>query len=259
MRRGIDISKHQGNINFDSIKKAGVEFIILRGGFTGYGTGTSLNKDPMFESYYKSAKERNIPVGCYYYSCANTYEKGVREAEFLYEKCLKGKQFEYPIYIDVEEDRHQRIGKARVTEAIKGFCEYLELKGYYVGVYANMYYFNTYIDTPKLSKYDKWVAKWGITKPNFPYGSFGLWQNSDNGRVAGKRVDTNISYYDYPNIIKKHKLNGYGELPKQKSNEEIAKEVIKGLWGNGRDRINKLTNAGYNYRDVQNIVNSMLR
>ena len=244
---------------FDNIKKAGIEFIILRGGFTGWGTGTSLNKDPMFETYYNEAKKRNIPVGCYYYSCANTYEKGVKEAEFLYEKCLKGKRFEFPIYIDVEEDRHQRVGKTRVTEAIKGFCEYLEIKGYYVGIYANMNYFNNFIDTPKLSKYDKWVAKWGISKPNFPYGNYGLWQNSDNGKVDGKRVDTNISFYDFPNIIKQKGLNGYGNIPTQKSNEEIAKEVVKGLWGNNPQRKQNLEKAGYNYNEIQKIVNNMLR
>lgn len=207
-KRGLDISSYQKGINFDTIKNS-VEFLILRAGFTGWGTGVSYNKDSYFENFYNQAKSRGIPVGAYWYSCANTYDKGKAEAEYMYNNCLKGKQFEYPIYIDVEEDRHQRVGKTAVANAIKGFCEYLESKGYYVGIYANSNYFENFIDTANLSMYDKWLAVWTTNKPSFKYGDFGLWQNSDNGNVGGYRVDTNIAYKDYPGIMKSRGLNGY--------------------------------------------------
>ena len=265
-RKGLDISSYQRGINFDVVK-SNVDFLILRAGFTGWGgDGTNKNKDSCFEDFYNQSKARGIPVGAYWYSCANTYEKGRAEAEYLYNNCLKGKQFEYPIYMDVEENRHQQIGKSRMAEAIKGFCEYLEGKGYYVGIYANSNYFNNFIDTAKLYMYDKWLAVWTSNKPSFRYGDYGLWQNSSSGYISGMRVDTDYAYKDYPTIIKKAGLNGYSkgtpETPKveptKKSNDEIATEVINGNWGNGADRKNALTNAGYDYAVIQSIVNARL-
>ena len=308
--KGLDISSYQNGINFDTIKNAGINFLILRAGFTGWGTGVNYNKDSCFENFYNQAKQVGLPVGAYWYSCANTYEKGVAEANFMYENCLKGKQFEFPIYIDVEEDRHQKVGKTYVTSAIKGFCETLEKLGYYVGIYANLNYFNNYINTPALNMYDKWFAYWkkDLNKPSFPYGGYGLWQNSSDGYVASQRVDTNIAYKNYPSIIKNAKLNGFtdnnvivneldnfsdeelakmvwqgrfgnGEerkiqlgdrynsvqnlvnqgVGKLKSIDEVAKEVINGKWKNYPERKTLLENAGYNYSEVQNRVNEMLR
>ena len=257
--KGLDISSYQQGINFNSIKSSGVDFLILRAGFTGWGTGVNYNKDNCFENFYKQAKQLNIPVGAYWYSCANNYEKGVAEAKFMYENCLKGKQFEFPIYIDVEEDRHQKVGKTYVTSAIKGFCETLEKLGYYVGIYANLNYFNNYINTPALSMYDKWFAYWkkDLNKPSFPYGDYGLWQNSSDGYVVDQRVDTNIAYKDYSTIIKNAKLNGFtdniivNELDKY-SDEELAKMVWQGKYGNGEERKIQL---GDRYNAVQNLVN----
>lgn len=259
---GLDISSYQNGINFNQIKDAGIQFLILRAGFTGWGTGVNYNKDSSFEIFYKQAKQLNIPVGAYWYSCANSYEKGVAEARYMYKNCLKGKQFEFPIYIDVEEDRHQKIGKIYVTSAIKGFCETLEKLGYYVGIYANLNYFNNYINTNDLSRYDKWFAYWKydlkLNKPSFPYGDFGLWQNSSDGYVAGQRVDTNISYKDYPTIIKNAKLNGFtdnnvivNEVDKY-TDTELAKMVCQGKFGNGDKRKLQL---GDRYKSVQNLVN----
>lgn len=260
MSKGIDISSYQKGLKIKA--NNGYEFIILRGGFTGYGTGVSLHKDPCFEDFYKECKNAGIPVGVYWYSCANTYQKGVNEANYLYENCLKGKQFEYPIYIDVEDSHHQIKSKKGTTDAIIGFCETLENKGFYVGIYANTNWFKNYIDTSRLNAYDKWIAQWSKSKPTFI--SYGLWQNSDNGKVSGFQVDTDISYKDYPSIIKTSKLNGFSEstsnqnTSSKKSNEEIANEVINGLWGNGEDRLNRLTQAGYDYNTIQAIVNSKL-
>ena len=262
---GIDISSYQKGINFDKLKSE-IDFIILRGGFTGYGDGVNLNKDKCFEDFYAKAKARNIPVGVYWYSCANNYTKGQKEALYLYEKCLKGKQFEFPIYIDVEEKRWQCVGKDKINSAIKGFCDTLEDLGYYVGIYASTYWFNTYIDTANLKEYDKWVAQWSSIKPNFKYGRYGLWQNTNKKQVAGYSVDGDVSYENYPAIMKSCGLNGFSKQSKKpetttikKTNEELAKEVIAGKWGNGQTRKNKLTQAGYEYSAVQKIVNKMLK
>lgn len=270
---GIDISAYQKGIDLSRAKGEGVAFAILRAGYTGYGNGVSKAKDTSFEAHYANAKANGLGVGAYWYSCATTYENGRAEAEFMYNNCLKGKSFEYPIYIDVEDGYYQaKAGKGAVTSAIKGFCEYLEAKGYYVGIYANTNWFNNYINTNELARYDKWVANWGTSRPSNPSG--GLWQFGGEtnkirtNKVAGMTVDQNYAFYDYPSIMKSKGLNGFSASggtstpvdpkPIAKSNDEIANEVINGLWGNGDDRRNRLTNAGYNYDIIQGIVNQKL-
>lgn len=257
---GIDLSSHQRGISLDQCKKEGVEFIILRGGYTGWGTGVNRNKDSCFEMWYQEAKHLGIPVGCYYYSCANTYSKGKEEAKFLYENCLKGKQFEYPIYIDVEDEHWQKQSARLTTDAIKGFCEYLENLGYYVGIYANTDWFRNKILTGELTMYDKWVARWSKTKPTTPYG--GMWQFGGGTnmlrsvKIAGFTVDQDYAYKDYPKIIKDANLNGFGA---QKSIDELAVEVMQGKWGNAPERKKRLTEAGYDYNKVQARVNELMR
>lgn len=263
--KGLDISSYQDGINFDAIKSAGIEFLIIRAGFTGWGTGVNYNKDNSFEKFYYQAKSHNIPVGCYWYSCANTKEKGIAEAKFMYDNCLKGKQFEYPIYIDVEDKHHQVDNKRGVTDAIIGFCEYLENLGYYVGIYASdISGFKDKMNINELDAYDKWVARYGST-PKY-VSSYGMWQSSSSGKINGYsgNLDTDVAYKDYPSIMKSQGLNGYRAstvTPPQtdgKSIEELANEVIKGLWGNGDTRKNRLTQAGYNYNEVQARVNQKL-
>lgn len=231
---GIDISTYQRGINLAAAKNEGVRFAILRAGFTGYGNGVSKSKDNQFENHYRNAKANGIGVGAYWYSCATTYENGRAEAEYMYNNCLKGKQFEYPIAIDVEDSHYQaKAGKAAVTAAIKGFCEFLEAKGYYVSIYANSNWFNNYIDTPQLAKYDKWVANWSSNRPSNPAG--GLWQFGGEtnrirtNKVAGMTVDQNYAYYDYPAIMRQKGLNGFSadgsvqpQEPTQPSNPASA-------------------------------------
>lgn len=252
---GLDISSYQKGINFNAINNAGIKFLILRAGFTGYGTGVSFNKDKCFEDFYKKAKKHNIPVGAYWYSCANTYEKGVNEGKYMYENCLKDKQFEYPIYIDVEDNRHQVNKKRGVTDAIKGFCETLEKLGYYVGIYASDisgFKEKMYID--ELKQYDKWVARYG-SKPKY-VSEYGMWQSSSSGRINGYNgnLDTDESYKDYTSIIINGGLNGYNNLSNELdkyTDEELAKMVWQGKFGNGNERKQKLGNR---WASVQSLV-----
>lgn len=260
---GIDISSYQSNINISSIKNS-VSFIILRAGFTGWGgDGTGKNKDNCFERFYQDCKKNNIPVGCYWFSCANTYDKGKAEAEYLYNNCLQGKQFEYPIYIDVEDSHHQAGNKRGVTDAIKGFCEYLEAKKYYVGVYgSDISTFQDKVYLDELKDYDKWVARYGA-KPKY-VKNYQMWQSSESGSINGygENVDTDLVYIDYPLIIKTKGFNGYAaasqpsEDPLAKyTDEQLADMVLQGKFGNGEDRKKAL---GDRYDGVQKIVNEKL-
>ena len=177
---GVDLSSHNAGINFLNLKNEGVEFAILRAGYTGYGNGVSKAKDTSFEEFYNVAKEVGMGVGAYWFSCANTYDKGKAEAEFMYENCLKGKQFDYPIYIDVENDTGGKnwlvnAGKEAITDGIIGFCETLENLGYYVGIYANQDWFKNWINLDRVKDYDKWLAAWLKSKPR-TFLSDTMWQ-----------------------------------------------------------------------------------
>lgn len=275
---GIDLSHHNEGINFDTLKGEGVEFAILRAGYTGYGDGVTKAKDTQFDNFYNKCKERGIGVGAYWFSCANTYDKGVAEANWMYDNCLRGKQFDYPIYIDVEDDTGgkkwlRNAGKEAITDGIVGFCQRMEQLGYYVGIYASLDWFNNWINLDRVVDYDKWLAAWLKNKPSTLLASQ-MWQfGGETNKVrspilAGQTVDQDFCYYDYPSVIIGGGFNGYpknGEAPKpepvkpaKKSNEEIANEVLDGKWGNGEERKQRLEEAGYNYREIQDIVNKKL-
>ena len=222
---GIDLSHHNEGINFDALKNEGVKFAILRAGYTGYGDGVSKAKDSQFENFYNQCKQRGIGVGAYWFSCANTYDKGVSEANYMYENCLKGKQFDYPIYIDVEDDTGgkkwlRNAGKEKITDGIIGFCERMEQLGYYAGIYANLDWFNNWINQNRVANYDKWLAAWSKNKPN-TYLADRMWQFGGETNyqrspiLAGQNVDQNYCYYDYPKIIAENGLNGYPKVEKK--------------------------------------------
>lgn len=233
--KGLDISSYQNGINFDTIKNAGINFLILRAGFTGWGTGVNYNKDNCFEDFYSKAKQIGIPVGAYWYSCANTKEKGVAEARFMYENCLKGKQFEFPIYIDVEDTHHQVNNKRGVTDAIIGFCETLENLGYYVGIYASdISGFKDKMYINELDAYDKWVARYG-SEPKY-VKQYGMWQSTSSGRINGYNgnLDGDVAYKDYPSIIKSNGLNGYAggtvtPKPTETTYTVVAGDTLSGI------------------------------
>lgn len=266
---GIDISEFQTNINLNKAKEEGIKYAILRGGFTGYGKAKGKAMDSSFLAHYNTCKKLGIPVGAYWFSRAVSKEEGEAEAKYFYDNCLKGRQFEYPVAIDVEDSYYQaKASKEAVTQAIIGFCEYLENKGYYVVIYANTDWFKNKMNINSLNAYDKWVAYWGTQKPTNI--SAGIWQfgGSTNkirtNKVAGIVCDQDYAYKDYPTLIKNNGFNGYAKsneetpnIPK-KTVEQLANEVIDGLWGNGNDRAQKLTEAGYNYDEVQNRVNEIM-
>lgn len=255
---GIDISKWQKDIDFDKLKSEGVQFVILRGVY-------SKSKDICFDEFYKKCKSRNIPVGAYHYSMAKTINQAKEEASVMLD-ALKGKKLEYPIWLDVEDKTQQSLGKDMLTNIIKTYCEILENSGYYVGIYSTYYYLNRFTNITELSKkYDMWIAQWS-SKNTCPI-DYTMWQFGGeinklrNVKVADVRCDQDYVYKNYPQLMINKGLNGFKktEVTKRKSIEELAKEVIAGKWGDGAERKNKLTKAGYDYSKVQEKVNKLMR
>lgn len=269
MKKVIDISSYQapGSINYDLLSK-NIDGVILRAGFTGYGSGESLNKDDSFETHYKELRKRNVNIGVYWYSCANEPGEGKAEAEFLY-NIIKDKTLELPVYWDTEDQHHQaKVSKTQLSKVGMEFLDYLEDKGYYVGIYASTSWLNDRLDMSMLKDYDVWVAHYGVDKPSYK-GQYGMWQYTDSGRLPGfdGNLDMNHMYEDYPTIIRSAGLNGLGKSnvkvstakpTKLKDLNVIVNEVLSGKWGNGEDRKIRLNNAGYDYNAVQKLVNEKL-
>ena len=162
----------------------------------------------------------------YLYSRANSKAKAVKEAEYLYKKCLKGKKFELPIYFDIEDKVQKKLTKKQNTEIVKAFCENLEKKGYYVGIYASKSFFDSYLNDKELQCYSHWVAQW--TKVcTYKGKSLEMWQFGGEtnvirtNKVAGKTVDQDYMLTDLPKKIKEAGKNGY---PKPKKEEDKPKK-----------------------------------
>lgn len=202
---GIDISVHNGVIKWDTVKESGkVDFAILR---AGYGKVAS-QKDKQFERNYSEAKRVGIPIGAYWYSYAMTPQEAKQEAK-VFMDIIRGKQFEYPVYLDIEEKKQIALGKQTVSNIITAFCEELEANGYFVGVYSSKSYFNTVVSDKCKSDYTSWVAAWS-SKPNYS-GPFDIWQKSDKGSIPGisGNVDLDECYRNFPHIIKNLGKNGF--------------------------------------------------
>lgn len=210
----IDISayQHSRDIDYDTLSAA-ISGAILRVGFTGYGTGNSYYKDDEFENHYRELKKRGVPIGAYWYSCADTVAEGTAEANACYEVGLKGKTFELPIYWDTEDNHHQRPASSEtLTTTGRAFCKRLEALGYYVGIYASSSWLYTELNMAALADIDVWVAHYGVSKPSYT-GAYGMWQYTSTGRIPGYNgvLDLNVMYQDYPTIIKKAGLNGFSK------------------------------------------------
>jgi GH25 family lysozyme M1 (1,4-beta-N-acetylmuramidase) len=201
---GIDVSVHNGSINWNQVKADGVQFAILR---AGYGR-EAYQKDQRFEEYYKNAKAVDMPVGSYWYSYATSVEEAKIEAQVCI-SILQGKQFEYPVYFDLEEQSAFATGKANCSAMVRAFCGELEKAGYFAGLYMSRSPFNSYMEEDIKNRYALWLAEYG-SQLNYS-GSVGMWQKSSTGRVSGisGNVDMNECYIDYAEKIKSAGLNGF--------------------------------------------------
>ena len=168
--KGIDVSEHQGLIDWKALKEnEKIDFAILR---AGYGRVLS-QKDRTFEQNYTGCKNNNIPCGVYWYSYATTPDEARAEANVCLE-AIKGKQFEYPIYFDVEENRQFALGKNAVSNIIRAFLETVEKAGYFVGLYMSTSPLNSYVADDIKDRYAIWVAQYSS---NCTYTKqHGMWQ-----------------------------------------------------------------------------------
>jgi len=199
-KKGIDVSKFQGDIKWNQVKQDGVEYAFIRMGYRGYGAAGKLVTDETFEKNIKGATENGIDVGVYFFSQAINEEEAIEEANYVLE-AIEGYDVTYPIVIDIEEmtvegARTADMTKEQWTKVCIAFCETVKEAGYTPMVYGNLKTFFIMLDMEQISMYDKWFAQYD-TSVYFPY-EFKIWQYSDKGTVKGisTDVDMNVSFYE---------------------------------------------------------------
>lgn len=191
---GIDISKWQGEVDFEKVRNSGVEFVILRMGVM-KDKDTPIAMDNTFKTNYQNAKRAGLKVGIYIYSESNTVESAIENAEFIIDN-LNGDKLDFPVCFDWESWAYfndLEINLYRLNEMYEAFSSKLESAGYDTMLYASENYLNnTWMD---LKDYTIWAAKYSSKMPSVPNKEYILWQNSDKGRVDGIEGNVDLDVY----------------------------------------------------------------
>lgn len=197
-RVGIDVSKWNGEIDWDRVRNAGVEFAIVRAGYRGSVTG-SLVEDPCFAANMKGAAASGVPVGVYFFTQAVNEVEAVEEASVVLQ-LVREYSLDYPIFIDTEgaggNGRADGLDAETRTLVCEAFCRTIENAGYKAGVYGSRNWYNNNLYTDRLDNdYCIWLAEYRSV-PLYQ-GYYQIWQYTSKGKVDGidGNVDMNISYY----------------------------------------------------------------
>lgn len=205
MRKGIDVSRWQGEIDFSKVKAAGYDFVIIKAG----GSDMGFYTDSCWEKNYRAAKAAGLHVGAYYFVGFLFYGDTAGRADALrFIRMLEGKQLELPVFVDIETTQPAR--RAEATEAAIAFCETMENAGYFVGIYSSdISGFKERLDHERLKAYAHWVADY--TGDTDVCKDWQVRQISSKGIIPGINtyVDIDLTNIDYSNIMKKNGLNGF--------------------------------------------------
>lgn len=228
MQKGIDVSKHQGVIDWEQVKASGVQFAMIR---AGYGAN---DIDAQFERNISECNRLGIPCGVYWFSYAYTEDMARKEAAYCL-AAIKHYKLDYPVAFDFEYDSVAYAAKKGMTMTknlasaiVTAFCEAIEAAGYYVVNYANQDYLTSYFNTNVKQAYDLWLAQWPKSPDLSAPPACGIWQYSSTGSVSGisGNVDLNAAYKDYPAIIAKMKGEPMEQTEKEKAKEWVMEQGI---------------------------------
>lgn len=199
-RQGIDVSEHQGSIDWELVASDGIEFAFIRLGYTGNDTGTKY-LDAYYEENIKGARNAGLDVGVYYFSQAITVEEAIEEAKFVCDN-LRGKKIDLPVVFDMEpvtdtaNDRIANLTMREITEIADAFCTVIEKHGYDSLIYGNPSWIYRNFNLSLLTERKLWLAHY-TTYTYFPYKYY-YWQYTDSGRVNGieTNCDMNIQFVE---------------------------------------------------------------
>lgn len=207
IQQGIDVSYHNGTLDWSTIKSAGVDFAILRAAYRGYGTEGTLVRDSKFAEYMQGAMSQGIPVGAYIYSQAITTAEAVQEANYIL-NIVRGYSLDLPIVFDYEFAGVKtgrldsawssgKLNKSKMTDIALAFCDTIKNAGYDAMVYANKTFLNTNLDHARIENagYEVWLAHY-TTNTDYT-GDYKIWQYTSSGKIPGisnKVFDCNFMY-----------------------------------------------------------------
>lgn len=256
---GIDVSHYQKNIDWSKVSGSGKKFAILKAMYE----AQSHRIDETFEANYRGAGHNGISRGVYIFIASSSIRDPEGDAKSLL-RILQDRTLEYGIWLDYEADVLRRTGKQKIEDMTYVYADLFRSAGYYTGIYCNKDWYDNVISDKLKNDFEFWIARYpkndtgaynskSSLKPS--YKTAVAWQYSSKGKVPGisTQVDMDVDFDGIVNLIAKN--------PYKKSNEEIAQEVIKGLWGTQNtipSREKLLTMAGYDYQTIRRLVNGML-
>lgn len=228
----LDVSYYQQDIYYKAAAKD-VDGVILRIGITYWGA-QNMGKDTAFDKHYAGFKAVGCPVGVYYYSAADSVEMAKKEADYCL-SLMAGRQFELPVYYDVENNQRQGgLSKELLTQIVDAFCSKVEKAGYYVGFYASTSWLLNKMDTPYLaSKYTLWKADYRTAyDKTIPCD---MHQYTSQGKVAGinGNVDLSNASVNFEAIIKGKGLNGFPKIEITEEEKRKSARLIIGYLSKG--------------------------
>ena len=199
--KGLDVSKWNGNIDWDAVEKAGIKFVIIR---AGYGT----HIDYKFKQNIENAIDHNMIIGVYWFGYAYNDSMAIKEAKICLKTIKKYKNhIALPIFYDYEYDSVNyaarmgvRVNKNMVSSYADSFCSVIKKAGYHTGIYTNIDYANRYFSREVLDKYHTWIAQW-TSSCTYRY-EYIIWQRTDNYYIGNKKFDLNYYYYNRHKGIK---------------------------------------------------------
>lgn len=198
---GIDVSVFQREIDWTAVKNDGIDFVMLRVGYRGYGSEGKIGQDDLFFEHYNGALAAGLKIGVYFFSQATSEKEAAEEARFVLDR-IKGLQITYPVaydweHIDYDTARTDDMSSDLISACAAAFCDTVTQAGYSALIYFNREqgYFN--YDLSMVSRYHFWLAEY-LSNPSFVY-DYKIWQYSKTGTVNGVEgsVDINISVFDY--------------------------------------------------------------
>ncbi len=217
---GIDVSVWNTSVDWNKVKAAGVDFVMIRVGYRGYGSAGNMVEDRMFKTHMEGAIQAGLDVGVYFYTQAITEQEAVAEANFVLER-IKNYKLTYPIAFDIEKaevenpgdvPRTEKLTNKQRTDITLAFCNTIKAANYFPIIYSNKSFLEDKLETNRLSDYHIWLAHWvQNTDYDKPYS---IWQYSETGTVEGIQgnVDLDIGFFDYPAYLKE---NGWNHLEKE--------------------------------------------
>ena len=185
--KGIDVSRWQGKVDWKKVKASGVEFVML--GIGRYHNGVRV-PDTEFTYNITNALANGIHVGVYLYSEAGDVKTAKKEAQFMLDM-IDGYKISYPVAFDIEDDVHRKMTTKQRTDITIAFLEEIEKAGYYPMVYASQSWLEYSLDLTRLTRYDKWVARWASSTSFRPLS---MWQYTNKGQIDGITGNVDLDY-----------------------------------------------------------------